>query len=139
MSTIKCPDCGRTVSTDAASCPHCGCPSSSIKSKSSFRSCIGFIICIALIILAYVSRKDEDKTQHAETERHKSEIVTSGANEAPKVQPMYDTEYENPSYSPDKVTISDDEIIESPEYEPEETLESNVNDVIEDNIDVAEY
>ena len=26
MSLIKCPECGKEISTEAASCPHCGYP-----------------------------------------------------------------------------------------------------------------
>lgn len=34
MALIKCPECGREVSTMAVSCPHCGCPiNSSTQSK----------------------------------------------------------------------------------------------------------
>jgi len=34
MALTKCNDCGKDVSTSAASCPHCGCPVQGISPKS---------------------------------------------------------------------------------------------------------
>src|SRR5438067_1327882 len=32
---ITCPDCGKSVSSDAASCPNCGCPENKIRANMS--------------------------------------------------------------------------------------------------------
>lgn len=29
MALVKCPDCGKQISSQAASCPNCGCPMAS--------------------------------------------------------------------------------------------------------------
>ncbi len=36
MALIKCPECGKEVSNNAAACPHCGCP---LQSSSSVKIC----------------------------------------------------------------------------------------------------
>ena len=34
MALLKCPDCGRDVSTEAATCPQCGRPTASFSGKA---------------------------------------------------------------------------------------------------------
>ncbi len=38
MATIPCPDCGKTVSDRAQTCPNCSCPIAQVLAESSQRS-----------------------------------------------------------------------------------------------------
>ena len=138
MSKCKCPECGRTVSSDALFCPHCGCPGSRIKSNASGQTIIGLIVFAVIIIAVVTGNKDEDKSKEAETEEQTIEIVTNEVNKTPKLQSMDDNEYVNPSYAKDEEAISDDEIIESPEFDQVEIFESIVNEEFDNNIDITE-
>ena len=54
MALIKCPDCGKSVSSNAKSCLHCGCP---IKSTSSLDMTVNILsptLCYTIMALAFV-------------------------------------------------------------------------------------
>lgn len=57
MSTIKCPDCGRKISsrTVLTYCPHCGCPTSVAKSHARWQSIGGLVIIAVIIVGSYIS------------------------------------------------------------------------------------
>ncbi|MCH7905614.1 MAG: zinc-ribbon domain-containing protein [Armatimonadetes bacterium] len=57
MALIKCKECGREVSDNAASCPHCGnpikTPRPQLSKPNSFQSCLG---CIGFaVLLAWIA------------------------------------------------------------------------------------
>jgi len=52
MAIIKCEECGKEVSTKAASCPHCGAPQSSYKPTPAPRtSSTGTVIKTTVIVV----------------------------------------------------------------------------------------
>ncbi|MBO4311503.1 MAG: hypothetical protein J5828_00710 [Desulfovibrionaceae bacterium] len=84
MPLIKCPDCGQQVSTNAAQCPHCGCPMSQmdqtqiiqpettpqtkgIKPSKKKKGCLTYIFLLLLVIAAIVvfSEPPKDKADSA--------------------------------------------------------------------------
>ena len=61
QKTLPCPDCGKTVSRLAASCPHCGRPMEAAQlieqtaKKYKLIQLIGFGICVVAVLLVAVS------------------------------------------------------------------------------------
>ena len=52
MALIKCPECGKEVSSGAESCPNCGHPISKKGKKKKKGSCLSVIL---FIIIAFVA------------------------------------------------------------------------------------
>jgi len=58
MALIKCPDCGKEISSEATSCPFCGCPATKInpnlneeiKNNLQKRGMLFIVIAIAAIV-----------------------------------------------------------------------------------------
>lgn len=85
-----------------------------------------------------MGNKDKDKRNPIETEEQATVTITNEVNETPKVQSMYDNEYVNPSCAKEEKALSDDEIVESPEFNQEEIFEIIINEDIENNINITE-
>ncbi len=69
MSTVKCPDCGRPVSSDVEGpCPHCGCPRSKLFGSSSSKSILSLVLVVIVCIAGYFGSRDDDKTKQNETD-----------------------------------------------------------------------
>ena len=51
MALIKCPDCGKNVSSNAKSCLNCGCP---IKSGSETIELLSQVVCYAVVAAAFI-------------------------------------------------------------------------------------
>lgn len=51
MALTKCRECGKEISTEAASCPHCGAPmkTAAPKNSNTGMGCLGVIVLIAII------------------------------------------------------------------------------------------
>lgn len=138
MSKCKCPDCGRTVSSHAVSCPHCGCPGSRMKSRAGYENFIGLIIFAIIIIALVKGKQDEDNKSQTGTGENTIESVTSEINETSNIRSINDDEYLKNSHVNEDELISDNEIIESPDFNQEEISEIIVNENIENNIDITE-
>lgn len=64
MALIKCSECGKEISSDAKSCPHCGKPLPRPKGKPFYKSVRFWIVVIIVIIIGvfvYVSIKSEQE------------------------------------------------------------------------------
>jgi hypothetical protein len=42
MALVKCPECGKDVSTNAAACPHCGCPVAKSTQRVTFNQSVSY-------------------------------------------------------------------------------------------------
>ena len=93
MSTMKCPDCGRKISsrTTFNHCPHCGCPMSAVKRSAKFKSCLTTLGVIAVIsLLCYVQCEDNKKPSRNKTVKHTTQIEKVSTNKSNKSE-----KYEN--------------------------------------------
>lgn len=111
MALIKCPECGKDVSSGAESCPNCGHPISKKRKKKKKGSCLSVILFIilafvALFILIPTSDEEETKgtdakkTTQTEKEKEKEYIVCTADelvdilnNNALKAEETYKGEY----------------------------------------------
>lgn len=117
MGTIKCPSCGRPVSTDLelGHCPHCGCPASRIFSTSKIELILTLAFIALIVIGCYFGSKDESKAKHNNVDAVESlEQVKYNENRASE---------QNMSSSSNSDIIKDEVI----------SKEENVNDLFESN------
>lgn len=117
MGTIKCPSCGRPVSTDLelGHCPHCGCPASRIFSTSKIELILTLAFIALIVIGCYFGSKDESKAKHNNVDAVESlEQVKYNENRASE---------QNMSSSSNSDIIKDEVI----------SKEKNVNDLFESN------
>ena len=66
MSLINCPACGKQVSTEAASCPHCGQPIAGPRKSSGTGGCclVGGLLLVAVVaVLAFTNPTEADIQQ----------------------------------------------------------------------------
>lgn len=138
MGAIKCPDCGRKVSSDAAVCPHCGCPGDRIKKKSGCQTIIGLIVMAVIIIAMVMGNKDEKTSKSKESEEQTIEAVTNEVNETHDNELVYDNEYTNSSNSDNEEVAMHDEVTESPDFGQDEVSEIIATDNIENYNEMSE-
>ena len=83
MALIKCPECGKEISNQTKSCPHCGyrLNSMSLEEKSSIRKTVcwilGTILAIALIVVIYDATTISLDEQTAELKKAREEYKES--------------------------------------------------------------
>lgn len=75
MSLINCKECGKQVSSTAASCPHCG---AKIKKKTSKIALIFALIVLASVIAALLDKNNNDKSVNAGNESNSENKDNSG-------------------------------------------------------------
>lgn len=58
MALIKCRECGESISSEAAACPHCGCPVKNIPQQNNANSnkgcCIGCLIGVIGFVIIFI-------------------------------------------------------------------------------------
>jgi hypothetical protein len=74
MPLVKCPDCGKEISSSAPSCPHCGRPNTAPrpptkKGMSPERLTLTVLIIIAVCVIA-VAEKNDNKSPASSTTTH---------------------------------------------------------------------
>ncbi len=123
------------MSTDAEACPHCGCPGSKIKSKSSCMNCAGIIVLIVFCVGLYLNSEEKkssgesvateqystlDADVHDDTEREDASSLYTDNTSSPSGEDESDVE---------EVEMTVDE--GSNEDEGMETSEINASDMEE--------
>lgn len=70
MSTIKCPDCGRKISSRTAfnHCPHCGCPTTTIKRHAKWKTVALIVFAIILGVVYFTDEKNKTHRSGAKVE-----------------------------------------------------------------------
>lgn len=51
MALVACPECGKQVSTEARTCPHCGSPTPLAAKWAQFRIVTGVVLLVLAIII----------------------------------------------------------------------------------------
>lgn len=69
MALIKCPECGKEISSEAKSCPNCGKPIPRPKGKPFYKRGLFWFFLIVAIIIAFVIY------EKIQLDRHLSEVV----------------------------------------------------------------
>lgn len=95
MALIKCKECGGDVSTEAASCPHCGYQLKEIiiKEKKKGLGCGSWILIIVIgfiFLTYYVGEQSVNRLNNAKTGSSQDETRSSGATQK-KIYSMGDT------------------------------------------------
>ena len=70
MSTIKWPDCGRKISSRTAfnHCPHCGCPTNTIKRHAKWKTVALIVFAIILGVAYFTDEKNKTHRSSAKVE-----------------------------------------------------------------------
>lgn len=90
MSTMKCPDCGRKVSTRTTftRCPYCGCPMTEIKKSEKIRrlkSTIGWSIAIiTLVMIGMCNDKSDEKSSKGDSVKQTPQTEKVSADNSSK-------------------------------------------------------
>lgn len=84
MSTIKCPDCGRKISSRTAfdCCPYCGCPTSTIIATERGRSIWRAIVIIVIAVFVLIGYLTDDSKKENTKQIKKSSIEVVGGNKS---------------------------------------------------------
>lgn len=81
---IKCPDCGRKISSDAPICGYCGCSRDRIRRKAKFVGCIvrpiQLLIVCAILIATCKGGFDNNK-KHTKNHSDETNVETTVSND----------------------------------------------------------